>query len=214
MSLAVNPTYYLPFLGAMAMMAVSPGPANTFAVAIGMERGHRQALLAVLGMNIATLLWFIAAALGLGALMTAYPAVFHWLSMAGAVYVAWLGLKSVWSAIRPSEPAGEDDEEAPELKRGRPAFVDGFMIQLTNPKVLVFFAGVLIPMLDPKLPIPGQLPIYAATTLSMDVLAMSAYGLGGAALSAKMREPRFRRIFSFVIGALLIGVAVMILLRG
>ncbi|ATQ44696.1 LysE family translocator [Caulobacter mirabilis] len=213
MSLAVNPTYYLPFLGAMAMMAISPGPANTFAVATGMQRGHRQALLAVAGMNTASLLWFAAAALGLGALMTAYPKVFHWLSMAGAVYVAWLGLKSVWSAIRP-EPEPAKDEAAPAPKGGRAAFIDGFSVQLTNPKVLVFFAGVLIPMLDPKLPIPGQLPIYAATTITMDVLAMGAYGLGGAALSARMSEPRFRRGFSFVIGALLIGVAVMILLRG
>ncbi len=212
MSLAVNPTLYLPFLGAMAMMAISPGPANTFAVATGMQRGHRQALLAVAGMNVASLLWFVAAALGLGALMTAYPKVFHWLSIAGAVYIAWLGLKSVWSALRPAPEA--KDEAAPAPKPGRAAFVDGFTVQLTNPKVLVFFTGILIPMLDRNLPIPSQLPIYGATTITMDLLAMSAYGLGGAALSARMSEPRFRRGFSFVIGALLIGVAVMILVRG
>lgn len=211
MSLPVNLTLYVPFLGAMAMMAVSPGPANTFAIAVGMQRGKRQALLAVLGMNSANLIWFAGAALGLGALMAAFPAVFHWLAILGALYVAWLGLKSILSAFR---PAPDEDADAPEVHRNRSAFVDGLYVQLTNPKVLLFFTGVLPPFLDRDLPMLTQMPVYAATAVVMDTLTMSAYGLSGAALAARMTEPRFRRGFSITIGCLLIGVAILILLRG
>jgi threonine/homoserine/homoserine lactone efflux protein len=47
----------------------------------------------------------------------------------------------------------------------------------------------------------------------MDVVAMSAYGLGGAALAGRMSEPRFRRGFALLVGVLLISVAVLILTR-
>lgn len=212
MNLVVNPTLYVPFLGTMAMMAISPGPANTFAIATGMQRGKRQVLIAVLGMNAANLLWFTGAALGLGALMKAFPMVFHWLAILGALYVAWLGLKSILSAFKPQPEAAEED--APEVHRNRSAFLDGFYVQLTNPKALLFFTGVLPPFLDGRLPMSAQMPIYAATAIAMDTLSMTAYGLGGAALSARMTEPRFRRGFSIVIGVLLIGVALLIVRRG
>ena len=75
-ALPVDPHLYSTFLGVMAVMAVTPGPANLFAVATGMEKGRASALFGVLGMNVATLVWFGAAALGLAALVKAFPAAF------------------------------------------------------------------------------------------------------------------------------------------
>lgn len=76
MAWPVDPHLYLTFLGVMAVMAVTPGPANLFSVANGVERGKAGAMLGVVGMNAATLVWFGAAALGLGALVVAFPQVF------------------------------------------------------------------------------------------------------------------------------------------
>ena len=53
--LPVDPTRYGAFLVAMFVMAITPGPANLFAIATGMERGKGAALISVLGMNTATL---------------------------------------------------------------------------------------------------------------------------------------------------------------
>lgn len=83
-SLPVDPHLYLTFLGVMAVMAVTPGPANLFSVANGVARGKAGAMLGVLGMNAATLVWFGAAALGLGALVVAFPETFRVISIAGA----------------------------------------------------------------------------------------------------------------------------------
>ncbi len=99
MTLPVDPSLYLAFLGVMAVMAVTPGPANLFAVATGMQKGKRAALVGVVGLNTATLAWFAAAALGLSALIAAYPVVFHWMAYAGACYVAWLGVQSLRGAL-------------------------------------------------------------------------------------------------------------------
>jgi threonine/homoserine/homoserine lactone efflux protein len=56
--------------------------------------------------------------------------------------------------------------------------------------------------------------MFACATIGMDLISMSSYGLGGAALSTRMNEPAFRRGFAFVVGALLISAAILIVSRG
>ena len=206
--LPVDPHLYATFLGVMAVMAITPGPANIFSVANGVQRGKAGALLGVVGMNAATLVWFGAAALGLGALVVAFPDVFRWISIAGAVYVAWLGIQAWRGAFRNAA-----DPDAPTVKMGRSAIVDGFMVQIANPKAILFFTAVLPPFLDVNRPAAPQLALFAVATIGMDVLSMSAYGLGGAALARRMSEPRFRQGFAILTGTLLIAAAVLIISR-
>ncbi|MDO9224234.1 MAG: LysE family translocator [Caulobacter sp.] len=210
MTLPVDPARYTAFLAAMSMMAVAPGPANLFAIATGMQRGRGQVLIGVAGMNLATLVWFACAALGLSALMAAFPGAFRLLAIAGALYVAWLGVSSIRSGLK----GGGGPADRPAVHGARSAFVDGFSVQIANPKALLVFTAVLPPFLDPARPLTAQLPLYATATIGMDVVAMTAYGLGGAALAGRMTEPGFRRAFAFVVGGLLIAVAVLILTRG
>ncbi len=207
-SLPVDPHLYLTFLGVMAVMAVTPGPANLFSVANGVARGKAGAMLGVVGMNAATLVWFGAAALGLGALVVAFPEAFRLISIAGALYVAWLGLKSLRGAFRTAA-----DPEDTTVRPSRSALVDGFMVQIANPKAVLFFTAVLPPFLDVNRPAAPQLALFAVATIGMDVLSMSAYGLGGAALARRMSEPRFRRGFGLLTGILLLAACVLILTR-
>lgn len=207
-SLPVDPHLYLTFLGVMAVMAITPGPANLFSVANGVARGKAGAMLGVVGMNAATLVWFGAAALGLGALVVAFPEAFRLISVAGALYVAWLGLKALRGAFRTAA-----DPEDTTVRPGRSALVDGFMVQIANPKAVLFFTAVLPPFLDVNRPAAPQLALFAVATIGMDVLSMSAYGLGGAALARRMSVPRFRRGFGVLTGILLLAACVLILTR-
>jgi threonine/homoserine/homoserine lactone efflux protein len=207
-SLPVDPHLYLTFLGVMMVMAVTPGPANLFSVANGVQRGKAAAMAGVTGMNVATLVWFGAAALGLGALVVAFPEVFRLISIGGALYVAWLGINALRGAFRTAA-----DPDAPVVRMGRSALVDGFMVQIANPKAVLFFTAVLPPFLDPDRPAAPQLALFAAAVIGMDVLTMSAYGLGGAALALRMDEPRFRRAFGLVVGGLLLTAALLIVAR-
>ena len=206
--LPVDPHLYLTFLGVMAVMAVTPGPANLFSVANGVQRGPAGALAGVVGMNAATLVWFGAAALGLGALVTAFPEAFRLISIGGALYVAWLGLNALRGAFRTAA-----DPHAPTIRLGRSALLDGFMVQIANPKAVLFFTAVLPPFLDVDRPAAPQLALFALATVGMDVLSMSAYGLGGAALARRLSEPRFRRGFALVTGVLLLAASVLIVSR-
>lgn len=205
-SFPVDPHTYVLFLGAMMLLAWTPGPANLFSVATGLQRGARAALAGVAGMNLATMVWFAAASLGLGALVAAFPEQFRWIAIAGGLYVAWLGVSALRAAI-----GGDDGLKAVAAAKPGQAFRDGFAVQIANPKAVLFFTAVLPPFLDPARPLPAQLAVFAATTIAMDVVSMSSYGLAGGALSAQMENARFRRGFMAVVGLLLLAAAALIL---
>lgn len=208
MSLPVDPHLYVLFLGVMAVMAITPGPANVFAIASGVQRGPRAALVTVAGMNVATLVWFAAAALGLAALVRAYPQAFRVLAIAGGLYVAWLGLKALWAGVSSKVEALHVSG-----RMGPSAFRDGFAVQIANPKAVLFFTAVLPPFVDPARPAGAQLAAFAAATIGMDVISMSTYALAGVALSRGFERENFRRGFSIIVGLLLLTAATLILLR-
>lgn len=204
----VDPHLYFTFLGVMAVMAITPGPANLFAVATGVAKGRAAALSGMVGMNTATLVWFGAAALGLGALVKAFPEAFRLIAIGGALYVAWLGLRAWRGAFRTAQ-----EPETPAIRRGRSAIVDGFMVQIANPKAILFFTAVLPPFLDVNRPVAAQLTLFAVAVIGLDALSMSAYGLAGAALSRRMARPGFRRVFGLIVGGLLMTAAILIVAR-
>jgi len=206
--LPVDPALYALFLGTMTIFAITPGPANLFAIATGVRGGARATVLGVAGMNAATLVWIAAAALGLGALVHAYPQAFRLIAIAGALYVAWLGLKSLWSAW-----AGTAELKSVSGAGVETAFRDGFAVQLANPKAVIFFTAVLPPFVDPSRPAMPQLLLLGGAMIVLDVLAMTGYGLAGGALARTLARERARRVFAGVVGVLLLIAAAMIGLK-
>jgi len=210
MELPVDPARFAAYLGVTAVMVVAPGPANLFAIAVGARRGPVALMGAVAGMNLGSVIWFVAAGLGLGAVALAFPQAFRLLAWLGAAYLIWLG----WRAFR-AAAAQEDIRSAhPDPSPGRLALVDGLAVQLANPKALLFTTAVLPPFLDMSRPLAPQLLIFAAAGMAGDVVVMTAYGLGGVALARRMTEPGFRRGFGIFTGLLLIGAAVLVAWRG
>ena len=207
LTLPVEPSRFAVFLTVMASLAAAPGPANLFSIATGMNRGPRAVGLAVVGMNSATLVWFVAAAVGLGALIRALPDVFAFLTVAGALYLIWLGLRALTAAVR----GGGAISTGP-TSDGSP-LAQGFAVQIANPKAVLFFSADLPPFIDLSRPLVPQLVAFAAATIGLDILTMSAYGLGGVALAQQMNAPGFRRLFNTFVGLVLIAAAVLILTR-
>lgn len=204
-ALPVDPHLYLAYLGTMLVMAFTPGPANVFAVATGMQRGKGAALMAVMGMNSATFVWYCAAALGLGALVKSFPDIFRIISVGGILYVVWMAIQAIRGALK----ATDKSLDAPKLDKARSAYLSGFLVQIANPKAILFFTAVLPPFLDINRPALPQLALFAVATLGLDTIAMSAYGLGGAAFARHMSTARFQRMFGLGIGALLLTAAVL-----
>ena len=114
-----------------------------------------------------------------------------------------------------NDPAFLTTEQKVELiKRTVDAGIDRAEVaSFANPKAVLFFTAVLPPFMDVTRPAAPQLALFALATIGMDVLTMSAYGLGGAALARRMSEPRFRKGFALLTGILLLAAAVLIISR-
>ncbi|MDB5460258.1 MAG: LysE family translocator, partial [Caulobacteraceae bacterium] len=130
------------------------------------------------------------------------------LIVVGAAYLAWLAYKALQAGF-----AKEGGLAHVDIKPAGSAFRDGFTVQITNPKILLFFGAVLPPFLDFSRPLPAQFVMFAAATVALDVIATTAYGFGGAALASRMAEPRFRRGFSVAVAAVLVAAAGLIVSR-
>ena len=208
MTLPVDPARFTLFLGVMTVLALTPGPAVLFSIANGVHRGVRGVLLGVAGITGASLTWFAAAGLGLGALMAAAPWLFRVLAWFGVGYLLWLGGGKLWAGVADRAPAGGGGH----IRPGRAAFLDGFAVQLGNPKMVLFFSTILPPFLDLRRPLPPQLVVLAAAATVLDFAGLAGYGLGGAALADRLRTPRGARAFALVSGSLLILAAGLIAL--
>ncbi len=208
-NLPVDPHAYASFLLIMAGMAATPGPANLFALATGLAKGPSAGLWGVFGMNVASLVWFVFAAMGLGVLMRLYPSVFSMLAVLGGLYLAWLGFKALRAALSSDTQGFQLAGKA----AGSNPFKDGFLVQISNPKALLFFTAVLPPFIDPQRDTVPQLAMFAAGTVLFDTLTMSMFALAGGLLARQFAQARFARLFSAVVGLLLLSTATLMLLR-
>jgi len=204
----VTPEKYLAFLTVMFAMSIMPGPAILFAVAAGMSKGFKGALLATLGMNLAALVWFVGSALGLVILAATVPWIFKVTGWLGVGYILWLGIDALRGALK-------REVEPPRAMKAPSAavFRDGFIVQVTNPKALLFFTAILPPFVEIDRPVWPQMGAFAVALVALDSFFMLGYGVLGAAFAHKMQEARFRRAFGLFVGSVLLLVAALMATR-
>jgi len=118
-----------------ALAGASPGPATLAISGTAMRHGRVAGLATGFGVWCGSAAWGIAAALGVSALMLAYGWVAEALRIAGALYLLWLGYKSLNGAIRPKAR----EEVVPATGR---AFLRGLLIHLANPKAILSWGAV------------------------------------------------------------------------
>ena len=146
----------------------SPGPATLAISGAAMRHGRRAGLATGFGVWCGSAAWGVAAALGVSALMLSYAWVAEALRIAGALYLIWLGYKSLKGAIRPSPRA----EVAPPTSR---AFLRGLFIHLTNPKAILSWGAVFAVALPSGAPWAEVWGVFAALS-SVSALIFLGYG--------------------------------------
>lgn len=133
----------LAFFAASLALAVAPGPDNVFVLLHAASHGRRAGLLVVLGLCSGLLVHTAAVALGLAAVLAASPRAFAALTVLGAAYLLWLAWQSWRAPVStlggPATPALSD---AQTLRRG-------VLMNVSNPKVTLFFIAFLPPFADP-----------------------------------------------------------------
>ncbi len=196
MTLAV----WLGFLLAAILIAVTPGPGAVISMSTGMRHGYWAALTAILGLQAAILLHLLIVALGLGALLAASETAFALVKFIGAAYLVWLGIQR-WRA--PPLPADATPDASPVLSKS--LFLQGLMVNLTNPKAIVFIGALVPQFVDPVKEQVGQYLLIAVTLCLTDMFVMSCYALAASRLGGWMRDPAAIRSQNRLFGGLFIS---------
>jgi threonine/homoserine/homoserine lactone efflux protein len=140
-------------IGAIQLLAViSPGPSFLITARTAVAQSRADGVRVALGLGAGTVIWSAAALLGLNAVFHAVPVLFMAMKVAGALfllYIAWMIFRHAAEPLK-IEGAGE---------RLANPFLKGFLTQISNPKVAVFFGSIFIAML------PAQVPLWMTLAL-------------------------------------------------
>ncbi|MCA1383510.1 MULTISPECIES: LysE family translocator [Bradyrhizobium] len=189
---------YLAFVAACIALALLPGPIVTLVVANGLRHGTRAALINVAGAQAGLAIVIGIVAIGLTSLMATMGYWFDWVRFAGAAYLIWLGIKLIWEPVE-----GVDVDAPPPPPRGG-FFLQGFLVLLSNPKVLVFFGAFIPQFMDMSQPHFPQVALLGATFMVTAVMTDALYAIA-AGRARKFFSARRTRMVSRISGGFMIG---------
>ena len=189
---------YLAFVAACVALALLPGPVVTLIIANGLRHGTRAALINVAGAQTGLAIVIGIVAVGLTSLMATMGYWFDWVRFAGAAYLVWLGIKLIRSPVE-----GFNADAPPPPPRGG-FFLQGFLVLLSNPKVLVFFGAFIPQFMDMSKDHVPQVALLGITFLVVAAMTDAIYAL----LAGRARlffSARRTRLVSRISGGSMIG---------
>ncbi len=187
-----------------AAMSLTPGPAVLMVVSQGLGQGFRSSVAANLGILTGNLIYFVMSAAGLVALVLAWPRAFEVLRWLGVAYLCWIGARSI-SGHAPAVRVNSVQRTEP---FGR-VLMRGVVLQLANPKALVFFTALLPQFVRPENSVVMQMTILAVTSVVLEFWILAGYGLLADKASHFATEPRVARWADRFAGAMLIAAALI-----
>jgi RhtB (resistance to homoserine/threonine) family protein len=199
----------LAFIGVVAVIVVLPGPDMALVLQNGLMRGRRAAVETAVGINAGLLVWAVAAALGVAALLHASAPAFTLLKLAGAAYLVWLGMRALREAWRGT---AEASAEPSARRRKTSPFRQGLLSNLLNPKIALVFTTLIPQFVDPGAPAVAQTLLLAVIFIGMGVVWLTSYALLVAKVGALLKRSAFRRVLNAVTGTVLTALGVRLAL--
>jgi RhtB (resistance to homoserine/threonine) family protein len=202
----------LAFAAVAAAIVVVPGPDMALVLRNGLARGRRAAVVTALGVNAGLLVWAIAAALGIAALLHASSAAFTTLKLVGAAYLVWLGACALRDAWHGRDEGGRPPAGSAGAGKASP-FRQGLLSNLFNPKIALVFTTLIPQFVDRGGSEVAETFLLAAVFIAMGLVWLTGYALLVARVGAVLRRPSIRRAVGAVAGAVLVALGVRVALE-
>ncbi|MBP2515087.1 LysE family translocator [Sphingomonas sp. PvP018] len=196
------------FLVAVILLCGTPGPNMLHVMTRSMTFGARRSLAAMAGCLTALVFVLAASAAGVAALLTAWPRVFDALRYAGVAYLIVLGIKA-WRGAGGPVDLGADT--LPRTMSAARLFRGGFVIGISNPKLLLFAAAFLPQFVNRAAPQGPQFAILVVTFAVVESLWYAVYAMSGRTLARHLTRPALRRAFDRATGAVFVGFGLALL---
>ncbi len=202
-----EPATLLLFAGAALALLVVPGPSVIYIVTRGIHQGRAAALVSVLGVTTATLVHTVFAAAGLSAILASSAVAFSVVKYAGSAYLVYLAIRT-W--LDRSDDRLDVPRPAADLRR---VYVQGFLVNLLNPKTALFILALLPQFVDPSRGAAGlQILLLGGILASLGLLSDGTYALASGSIGSWLRRRRSiaavqRRVSAAIYAMLGVGTA-------
>lgn len=169
---------YIVFLLATLVVVFSPGPAAITVASQGASNGAKRSLFGVFGVASANLVYFFLSATGIASLIIASNTLFAIIKWIGVLYLLYLG----FNALLSKTSVIKIDLKASHAKPKK-LYMQGLIVELANPKALLYFSALLPQFIDVNQSIYAQLLIMGVSCFVIDCVAYGMYGFFGDKIS-------------------------------
>ena len=196
---------WIAFMLACWVISVSPGAGAIASMSSGLNYGFRHGYWNAIGLQLALLVQIAIVAAGAGVLFATTPWAFlivKWFGVAYLLYLAYLQ----WAA-----PAQSIEIQHELMRKSAGKLVMyGFLVNMSNPKAIVFLLAVLPQFLDLSKPQWTQYAIMALTMISIDLIVMAGYTGLAAKVLRLLRSPKQQKVMNRTFAALFAGAAFLL----
>jgi threonine/homoserine/homoserine lactone efflux protein len=199
------------FLGVIALLTITPGADMAMVARSVFMGGRRAAFATTLGIGAGCLIWALASAAGVAAVLAASETAYNALRLVGAAYLVWLGVQSLWAAAHAYGDAPRSRVGSQRASGSlRKAFRQGLLTNLFNPKIALFYTTFLPQFIGPGDPVLVLSIAMAGIHIALGIVWLSAYAwLLDHAVEA-FRGSRIRRALDALTGAVLVGLGIRV----
>ncbi|MEE8603341.1 LysE family translocator [Euzebya tangerina] len=194
------------------LLIIVPGPSVIFVLSRSVALGRRSGLLSVVGNTIGVSVLILLVAAGLGPMLERSATLFTAMKLIGAAYLGWLGIQ----AIRNRHEAARVVDVTEMGRTRRSLLAEGFIVGVSNPKALVFFAAILPQYVDPGIgPAGTQMAVLGGLFAVIALVCDGVWALaGGSARAWLLRSPRRLARLGGASGLAMIGLGVGLAVTG
>jgi RhtB (resistance to homoserine/threonine) family protein len=198
--MSIDPRMYA-FIGVAALLIILPGADMALVTKNVLTVGRRGAMLTIIGICAGCVIHATASALGLSAIIATSAMAFNVVKTLGAAYLVWIGIQSIRDAKRPATLPNEK----PSLRSGLGPFLQGFLTNILNPKVAVFYLTFLPQFISPGEPVLKRSLLLASLHIVMGFMWLTAYSWFIDRVGAVLTRPRVKMWLEGVTGGVLIA---------
>lgn len=201
-----EPSLLITYIAACFIFSMVPGPSVTAVLANSLSQGTRAGFLVILGTEISMLSMVFIVALGLEAVVQMVGGAFFWIKLAGAVYLIWIG----WQMF--NAKGGLNIEKKTTIRSDLNLIVQGFMINWSNPKTLLFLGAFLPQFVDVSQPAFAQIMVLGLIVMAVATLTDAIYAILAGRARHALNAARVRML-SRISGVILMAGGVWLALQ-
>ena len=204
-------TWWLFFLMTFVVSA-TPGPNMLLVMSVSARCGLRASVMAMWGCMTALLAMMSISAAGMGAVLQNSPQVFEALRMAGAVYLAYLGIKVWRTPVQdPAVPSatGVSVQAVVPVIQNSAIYREAFLVAASNPKAILFAAAFFPQFIHADSAQFPQFVVLLATFTVIEVTWYFVYAISGKRLSAYLQQASVMKAFNRITGGVFVGFAAL-----